>query len=199
VVVEGATLATLVTGSITMIIVGVFLNVVGLGVFCWALFALAIHALPFFVGMTVGIYSYQAGAGPLGAIVVGSVAGGFALVLWQYAFSVARSPTVRLIIRLLFAVPAARAGYDATLALAHFGIPQGWWRESFAMPSPLSVRALRSVQPSGRLGRRPRAGDCTGLSSLGWDQRRYRFVQHDRDITVLSHTSTELGDLVSRL
>ncbi len=32
-----------------MIIVGVLLNIVGLGVFCWALFALAIHALPFFV------------------------------------------------------------------------------------------------------------------------------------------------------
>jgi hypothetical protein len=32
-----------------MIIVGILLNVVGLGAFCWALFALAIHALPFFV------------------------------------------------------------------------------------------------------------------------------------------------------
>jgi hypothetical protein len=32
-----------------MIIIGVLLNIVGLGIFCWALFALAIHALPFFV------------------------------------------------------------------------------------------------------------------------------------------------------
>jgi hypothetical protein len=47
VVVEGATPATLVTGAITMIIVGILLNVVGLGVMCWALFTLAIHALPF--------------------------------------------------------------------------------------------------------------------------------------------------------
>jgi len=37
-----------------MIIIGVLLNIVGLGVFCWALFALPIHALPFFVGMTAG-------------------------------------------------------------------------------------------------------------------------------------------------
>ena len=64
VVVEGATLATFVTGPITMIIIGILLNIVGLGIFCWALFALAIHALPFFVGMTVGIYSFRAGAGP---------------------------------------------------------------------------------------------------------------------------------------
>ena len=148
VVVEDATLATLVTGSITMIIVGVFLNVVGLGVFCWALFALAIHASPFFVGMTVGIYSYQAGAGPLGAILVGFIGAGFTLVLAQYAFSVARSPTVRLLIRLLFAVPAARAGYDATLALAHFGIPQGWWQESFAMLGAVAVGCIAWVRVS---------------------------------------------------
>ena len=76
VVVEGASLATFVTGPITMIIIGVLLNVIGLGVFCWALFALAIHALPFFVGMTVGIYSFQTGAGPFGAIVVGFVTEG---------------------------------------------------------------------------------------------------------------------------
>jgi hypothetical protein len=137
--VEGATLATFVTGPITMIIVGVLLNVVGLGVFCWALFALAIHALPFFVGMTVGIYSFQAGAGPFGAIVVGFVTAGFTLVVAQYAVSVARSPIVRLVIGLLFAFPAGCAGYDVTLALAHMGIPSEWWRESFAMLGAIAV------------------------------------------------------------
>jgi len=50
-----------------MIVIGVLLNIVGLGIFCLALFALAIHALPFFVGMTAGLYSYQTGAGPLGS------------------------------------------------------------------------------------------------------------------------------------
>ena len=84
VVVEGATRATLVTGPITMIIIGILLNIVGLGVLCWALFTLAVHALPFFVGLTAGIYAYQAGAGPFGAIAVGFVAGGFTLVVGQY-------------------------------------------------------------------------------------------------------------------
>ena len=133
VVVEGATLATFVTGTITMLIIGVLLNIVGLGIFCGALFALATHALPFFVDMTVGIYSFQAGAGPFGAIVVGFVTAGFTFVIGRYAFSVARSPIVRLVIGLLFAIPAAHAGYSVTLALAHLGIPSEWWRESFAM------------------------------------------------------------------
>jgi hypothetical protein len=139
VVVEGATLATFVVGTITMLIIGILLNIVGLGIFCWALFALATHALPFFVGMTAGIYSFQAGAGPFGAVVVGFATGGFTLVLGRYAISVARSPVIRVVIGLLFAVPAARAGYDVTLALAHIGIPSEWWRESLAMLGAIAV------------------------------------------------------------
>ena len=79
VVVEGATHANVVAGAITMIIIGILLNIVGLGIFCWLLFTLAINALPFFAGATAGIYSLQTGAGPLGAFVVGVTAGGFTL------------------------------------------------------------------------------------------------------------------------
>ncbi|MET4177360.1 hypothetical protein ABIB99_008484 [Bradyrhizobium sp. LA6.1] len=142
VVVEGATLATFVTGTITILIIGVLLNIVGLGIFCWALFALATHALPFFVGMTVGFYSFQAGVGPFGAIVVGFATAGFTFVIGRYAFSVARSPIVRLVIGLLFAGPAAHAGCSVTLALAHFGIPSEWWRESFAVLGAIAVGGI---------------------------------------------------------
>jgi hypothetical protein len=55
--------------------------------------------------MTVGIYLFQAGAGRLGAIVVGFATAGFTIVVGQYAFSFAS------------ALPAARASYDMTLAL----------------------------------------------------------------------------------
>jgi MFS family permease len=139
VVVEGATLASFVTGTITMLIIGVLLNIVGLGIFCWTLFALTTHALPFFAGMTVGIYSFQAGAGPFGAIVVGFVTAGFILVVGQYAFSVVCSPIVRFVIGLLFAIPAAYAGYDVTLALANLSIPSEWWRKSFAVLGAVAV------------------------------------------------------------
>ena len=122
-----------------MLIVGILLNVVGLGVLCWALFTLAVHALPFFVGMTAGLYAYQNGIGPFSAIVVGFAAGGFTLVLGQYAFSVVRSSVMRLVIGLLFALPAARAGYDATLGLAHIGVPSGSWREAFAIFGAIAV------------------------------------------------------------
>ena len=139
VVVEGATLATHVTGSITMIITGILLNIVGLGVLCGTLFRLAIHALPFFVGMMAGIYAHQIGMGPFGAIVIGFIVACCTLVAGRYAFFVVRSLIIRILIGLLFAVPAARAGYDVTLALSHIGIPSEWWRESFAMLGAIVV------------------------------------------------------------
>src|SRR5260370_37824698 len=59
-----------------MIAFGIALNLVGLGVFCWLLFTLAIYALPFFVGVAAGLCAYHTGAGPLGAITLALLAGG---------------------------------------------------------------------------------------------------------------------------
>jgi hypothetical protein len=139
VVVEGAIPATLVTGAITMVIIGILLNIAGLGLFCWALFTLAVYAVPFFVGTTAGFYLFQAGTGPFGAIAIGFVAASLTVAAGQYTFSVARSPIVRLVIGLLFALPAARAGYDVTLAFAHIGVPSEWWREAFAVVGAITI------------------------------------------------------------
>lgn len=52
---------------------------------------------------------FLVGAGPFGAISIGSFAARFTLVARQVAFAVARSGIVRFVIGLLFALPAARA------------------------------------------------------------------------------------------
>jgi hypothetical protein len=83
---------------------------------------------------------YQTGTGPFAAIVVGFIAGGITLVLGRTAASVERAPIVRILIGLVFAsLPAACAGYDATLALAHIGTSSEWWRKSFAMLGAITV------------------------------------------------------------
>ena len=122
-----------------MIIIGILLNIAGLGVFCWALFTLAVYALPFFVGTTAGLYSYRIGIAPIGAIAVGFVAGAFGLLAGQHIFFAARSPIIRLVIALLFAAPAAWAGYQVTLSLAHIGISSEWWREVFALVGAVGI------------------------------------------------------------
>jgi hypothetical protein len=162
VVVEGATSATPVTGAITMLIVGILLNIVGLGVLCWALLTLAVHALPFFVGTLAGLYAHQNGVGPFGAIVVGFAAASFTLVVGQYTFSAARSPIIRPVIGLLFALPGARAGYDVTLGLAHIGVPSGWWREAFAIFGAIIVGFTAWARVSILTGPAPGGGATLG-------------------------------------
>ena len=70
-----------------MIIIGIVLSFVGLVYLCWLLFALAVQALPFFAGVTVGFAAYHSGSGPVAAMIVGAIAGSVALVLGQVAFT----------------------------------------------------------------------------------------------------------------
>jgi hypothetical protein len=90
VVVEGATHANFVTGVSTMLALGIVLNIIGLGFFCWVLITLAIYALPFFVGVSVGLYTRDAGTGTLGAIGAGIVTTAFALVIGRSSHLFAR-------------------------------------------------------------------------------------------------------------
>lgn len=101
------------------------LSVVGLGFLCWLLFSLAVYALPFFVAVTVGYYAFENGAGPIGAIAVALFAGAVALILGQVAFATIRSPTIRLAIGALYALPAGLAGFHAVKGLSETG-GAGW-------------------------------------------------------------------------
>ena len=122
-----------------MLIIGLVLSVFGIGFFCWLLFTLAVYALPFFAGLTAGLAAFHSGSGVIGALVVGVLAGGATLAIGQIAFATVRTPLIRAAIALLFAVPAAIAGYHATLGLAHIGVPSEGWREAFAVVGAVLV------------------------------------------------------------
>ena len=116
-----------------MLALGLVLSFFGLGIFCWLLFTLAIYALPFFVGLTAAFAAFHSGAGVIGAFLIGCFAGGAALAFGQIAFATFRSPLVRWVIALIYAVPAGIAGYHATLGLAQIGVPSTAWQEVFAL------------------------------------------------------------------
>ena len=101
-----------------MIIIGIILGVAAIGFLCWILFSLAVYALPFFAALSAGMCAYHSNAGPIGAILAGIVAGAATLVTGQVAFAVVGSTWIRIAIALLFAAPAALAGYHATFGLA---------------------------------------------------------------------------------
>jgi hypothetical protein len=122
-----------------MLIIGIILAFVALAYLCWLLFALAVYALPFFAGLSAGLAAYHSGSGPIGAIIVGVVAGAVTLILGQVALARVRSPLIRGTIALLLAVPAALAGYHAALGLAHVAIPGEGWQDAIAAAAAIIV------------------------------------------------------------
>ena len=108
-----------------MIILGIILSVFAIAFFCWLLFTLAVYALPCFVGMTAGFAAYHHGYGVLASGLIAVVVGACVLALGQLLLATMRVPLMRAGIALVFAVPAAVAGYHATLGIAHICIPAG--------------------------------------------------------------------------
>ena len=115
-----------------MLVIGLILSMFGIGLFCWLIFTLAVYALPFFVGLTAGMAAFHGGAGVIGALLVGIVAGALTLGVGQIAFAVVRPLPLRAAIAAAFAIPAAIAGYHAVLGLSQIGVPSLVWREVFA-------------------------------------------------------------------
>lgn len=115
-----------------MLALGLVLNIFGIGLFCWAIFALAVYALPFFVALSIGMTAFQNGAGVVGALFIGTAGGASTLVLGQVAVAITRSLALRIAIATAFAVPAAVAGYHVVFALSQIGVPSLAWREVFA-------------------------------------------------------------------
>ncbi|SPP92682.1 MULTISPECIES: hypothetical protein [Bradyrhizobium] len=119
-------------GATTMLAIGLVLNTLGIGLFCWAIFTLAVYALPFFVALSIGITAYQRGAGLVGTPLIATAGGTLTLVLGQVAFAATRSSALRIAIATAFAVPAAVAGYHVVFALSQIGAPSLAGRDVFA-------------------------------------------------------------------
>jgi hypothetical protein len=115
-----------------MLALGLLLSTVGIGLFCWLIFTLAVYALPFFVAINAGIWAYHSGAGVLGTPLIAVAAGGMTLAIAQIAFAMSQSLIVRAVVAAAFALPAAFAGYHVVLGMAQIGVPSSLWREAFA-------------------------------------------------------------------
>jgi hypothetical protein len=115
-----------------MLGLGLILNTIGIGLFCWLIFTLAVYALPFCVALNAGMLAFHSGAGILGAPLVGIGAGGITLAIGQAAFAMTRSVILRAIIAVLFALPATLVGYHIVLAISQIGVPSSAWQEIFA-------------------------------------------------------------------
>lgn len=124
-----------------MIILGILLSIAAIGFFCWLLFTLAVFALPFFAGVSSGLWAYHTGAGWLGAIVVGLLGAALTLGIGQFLLIVAQPLWARMLIALVFVAPAAIAGYHATHGIVKHTMPSEAWQIVFSIVGAVAVGA----------------------------------------------------------
>jgi hypothetical protein len=122
-----------------MIFIGTLFSVAAIGFFCWLLFTLAIFALPFFAGVTAGMWAYDTGAGWLGASLVGALATGLMFGIGQLLLVFVRPLWARIAIALAFVAPAALAGYHATHGIVKHTIPSEGWQFAFSVIGAIAV------------------------------------------------------------
>ena len=128
----------LVAEAATMLVIGIILSFIVLALPCWA-FALAVYVPPFLAGLLWALLSIT-GGGAIGALLLGLTIGVAILVRCTISLAL-RSPLIALPTALLFAVPAAVAGYHATVGLARIGVPAEAWREGLAVVGAIIVGA----------------------------------------------------------
>ncbi len=109
------------------------MSVALIAVLCVVAYTLAVYALPFMLGLTAAQFAYQTGSGLIGAGLVGLVAAGVAFGVLALLFETLRSPILRLIVALIFAAPAAVAGYALVHGVTKEAVPSEIWREIFCI------------------------------------------------------------------
>ena len=132
-----------------MIVLGPLLVILAIGFFCWLLFTLAVFALPVFAGLMVGMWAFHTGAGALGGIIAGVLAGGATFGVGQLAMAFLPWAWLRLLIILLFVAPAAVAGYSATHGIAQMAMPSPTWQTVFSVIGAIAVSVTAFIRFTG--------------------------------------------------
>ncbi|MGO4716616.1 hypothetical protein [Bradyrhizobium sp. 2TAF24] len=101
--------------------------------FCVLAYTLAIYALPFLLGVEAARLAYATGSGLIGAGLVGLVAAAAAYGLLVVLFMAVRPPILRLAVALVFAAPAAVAGYALVHGVTRESVPSEVWRQVFCV------------------------------------------------------------------
>lgn len=100
---------------------------------CVLAYTLAVYALPFMLGVEVARLAYAYGSGLIGAGLVGLIAGAAAYGLLAILFMVVRMPILRFAVALIFAAPAAVAGFALVHGITHDAVPSEIWRVIFCL------------------------------------------------------------------
>ena len=119
-----------------------------IGMMCVLAYTLAIYALPFMLAVTAARFAYGTGAGWVGAAIVGLAAGAGSFGILTLLFAILRAPGFRIALAILFAAPAAVAGYALVYGLAAEIVPSPIWRQIFCLAGGALVGAMAVMRPA---------------------------------------------------
>jgi hypothetical protein len=109
-------------------LIGLTLVIVAIYMCCALLIRFSVHALPLFVAFAAASATYRAGNGVAASFAAAALAAVATIVIAQIALGLARSDLARAAIGLIFALPAALAGYHAIHGIAVATMPASAWQ-----------------------------------------------------------------------
>lgn len=139
-------------------VVVMLMSVALVGILCFVAYTLATYALPFVLGLTAARFAYDTGSGLIGAGLVGLAAGAVAFGLLVFLFASLRPPLLRLIVALVFAAPAAMAGYALVHGVTNESVQSEIWRQIFCVIGAIFVGVSALMRLAGSLDTRPGQG-----------------------------------------
>ena len=106
---------------------------------CVLAYTLATYAVPFMLGLSAARFAYATGSGLIGAGAVGVIAGIVVFCGLVFLFATLRHPVHRLVLALIFAGPAAVAGYQLVHGVTRESVPSEIWRQLFCITGGVFV------------------------------------------------------------
>jgi hypothetical protein len=135
-------------------IAAIVMIVMLIGMLCVLAYTLATYALPFMLALTAARLAHATGAGSIGAGLIALVAGAASFGILALLFATVRAPILRLAIAVIFAVPAAVAGYALVYGVAGEIVPSPIWQQIFSaiggIATGLASLARLAASSSGR-------------------------------------------------
>ena len=123
-----------------------------IGMMCVLAYTLAIYALPFMLALAAMRFAYGTGAGWIGAGIVGIVAGVASFGILTFLFDTLRAPILRIALALIFAAPAAVAGYALVHGVTGEAVPSPVWRQIFCLAGGAMVGAAAVIRLAASAG-----------------------------------------------
>ena len=114
-------------------LIAIALILVAIALCCALLFRLSIYALPLFVAFAAGSATYPSGYGIIAALVAAVLAAIATIAIAQLALGLAKSDLARAVIGLVFALPAAFAGYHAVHGIAVATMTASSWQVAISL------------------------------------------------------------------